>query len=219
MYGFIYITTNNITGKKYIGKRKYTPGWENYLGSGIHLRNSLLKYGRTNFKKEIIDFAENEEELALKEKEWISKFNAIESSNFYNIAEGGIGGNTYIGKTEQEIKIIGKKISLSVKGKTGNSGEKNGMYGKKHTQETIDKISSSRAGKKVDDKQREALSERTRGSKNPMAKKVVILSENGESKEFGSLQECSQYLNLSIYLIKRIAESRSAYIGFKIEIK
>ena len=50
-YGFVYITTNMINGKKYIGKRKYSTGWEKYLGSGKYLKNALKKYGKYNFIK------------------------------------------------------------------------------------------------------------------------------------------------------------------------
>ena len=37
MYGFIYITTNHVNGRQYIGQKKYDKSgkWKKYLGSGI----------------------------------------------------------------------------------------------------------------------------------------------------------------------------------------
>ena len=57
LYGFIYITTNHINGKKYIGQKRYDKNnkWKSYLGSGIHLKRAINKYGADNFSKEIIE--------------------------------------------------------------------------------------------------------------------------------------------------------------------
>ena len=47
MYGFVYITTNHVNGKQYIGQRKYDKQgkWKEYLGSGIILSRAIEKYG------------------------------------------------------------------------------------------------------------------------------------------------------------------------------
>ena len=42
MYGFVYITTNKINGKKYIGMCKSSHE-KNYLGSGKILREAIEK--------------------------------------------------------------------------------------------------------------------------------------------------------------------------------
>lgn len=90
-YGFIYITTNKINGKRYIGRKVFDTGsrWKSYLGSGDYLRNSIKKYGAENFYKEIIDIAYTNEELNKKENDWINIYNAVESDDFYNLIEGG----------------------------------------------------------------------------------------------------------------------------------
>jgi hypothetical protein len=90
-YGFIYITTNKINGKRYIGQKKYDNAsrWKSYLGSGFHLMNAIKHYGKENFFREIIDIAYSEEELNKKEEMWIKKYNAVNDNNFYNMIEGG----------------------------------------------------------------------------------------------------------------------------------
>ena len=107
-YGFIYITTNNINGKKYIGQKNYDKKgkWKKYLGSGIYLNKAISKYGKENFSREIIDYGKTREELNEKERYWIAYFNACHSDNFYNIARGGDGGWVNEGKSEEEIRKI-----------------------------------------------------------------------------------------------------------------
>lgn len=105
MYGFIYVTTNHINGKKYIGQKSYSQSnWKTYLGSGIYLNRAINKYGKENFSKEIIENCETKEILDEREKYWIDYYNAVESNDFYNIASGGEGGNTIAGYSEEQLK-------------------------------------------------------------------------------------------------------------------
>lgn len=101
----IYVTTNILNGKKYIGKEKNNN--YRYLGSGKLLRRAFKKYGKHNFKKEIIEYCVNEEQLNVREKYWIDYYNAANSKEFYNIAYGGEGGNTvnrpYKGMKKKDI--------------------------------------------------------------------------------------------------------------------
>lgn len=62
------------------------------MGSGILLNKAIKKYGKENFKKEIIeDNIKCTEQLNKLEKYYIS--NNI-NENCYNLAESGNGGNT-----------------------------------------------------------------------------------------------------------------------------
>ena len=47
MFGYIYVTENAITGKKYIGQKRgnFCPM---YKGSGVHLKEALKFYGKEN---------------------------------------------------------------------------------------------------------------------------------------------------------------------------
>ena len=85
---YIYLTTNKINGKQYIGQHKGKPD-DGYLGSGTGILRAIAKYGKENFSKEIICFCETREEADQKEKEIIAKYNAVESKQFYNNQEGG----------------------------------------------------------------------------------------------------------------------------------
>ena len=84
MYGFIYITTNHVNGRQYIGQKKYDKSgkWKKYLGSGIVLKRAIEKYGESNFAKEIIEECETKEALDDREKYWIDYYNAVNSDDF-----------------------------------------------------------------------------------------------------------------------------------------
>ena len=131
---YIYMTTNLINGKKYIGKH-YGYLDDNYLGSGKILLRAIEKYGKDNFQKEIIDISSSESENCEKEKYYIALYNACKNDMFYNIHEGGAGGYTTAGYTLEQKLELSKKFSLA------HQGAKNCMYGKHHTQKTKDKIS------------------------------------------------------------------------------
>lgn len=104
----IYITTNTINGRKYIGKdvanRKY------YLGSGKALKLAISKYGKENFIKEILAEVSTQKELVEMEKYYIKYYNACESTLFYNIAQRGLGGGAQGRKLSEKTKL---KMSIS----------------------------------------------------------------------------------------------------------
>lgn len=86
----VYMTTNLINGKKYIGcDTKNNP---KYLGSGKALLRAIKKYGKYNFKKEILEHCVDHSHLREREIYWVQHFNADTSKEFYNISHGGQGG-------------------------------------------------------------------------------------------------------------------------------
>ena len=130
---YIYKTTNIKNGKVYIGQ--HSRGSESYLGSGTLLRRAILKHGITNFQKEIIEECSTKKELNEREIYWINHFNSTDRMFGYNIAKGGDGGNTYFGKTSEEMVQIKDKISKSLTGKkaiwmANYKGEKSAKFKK-----------------------------------------------------------------------------------------
>ena len=89
MKAFVYITTNLINGKKYLGK--HNGKHEGYLGSGTILKTAIKKYGKENFKREIIKECLSDKEAYELEKELSKKWNIVSDSNWYNMKIGGEG--------------------------------------------------------------------------------------------------------------------------------
>lgn len=112
----IYITENIINGNKYIGLD--TNNDPKYLGSGLYLKRAISKYGKDNFKKTILEECTSFDELCEREKYWISYYDAVNSEEFYNIAEGGNGG--WLGHEVNEKRrqtLMGHKHSDETKEK------------------------------------------------------------------------------------------------------
>lgn len=85
MEGYIYLTTNKINGKKYIGKKTSNKFLgTRYLGSGRYLMNAIKSYGKENFRVEILEEVDKRELLTERELFWIDKLNAVEDEEFYN---------------------------------------------------------------------------------------------------------------------------------------
>lgn len=95
MYGYIYETTCNINGKKYIGMHRWSGENidQNYIGSGILLKQAIKKYKRENFSCKILEWCSTKEELSEREKYYISKVKAPINPDYYNVEDGGIGGH------------------------------------------------------------------------------------------------------------------------------
>ena len=135
-YGFIYITTNLVNGKRYLGQRSFYNGWDNYLGSGLAFKNALDMYGKENFKRNVIHICYSEEELNEVEYELSVLFNVVESKDWYNLVLGGGTSRGWHPSEETKMKIAEKaKERLSDPnnhpryGKPGLSGESNSQFG------------------------------------------------------------------------------------------
>ena len=168
MIYLIYKITNNINGKVYIGSHKTKNINDGYMGSGKYLNRAFDKNGIENFTKEILFVFDNATDMYAKEAEIVNE-DFITNENTYNLKKGGFGGFDYINatgknlygkngqpgyggenlrksKTKDRLIEQGRyneyldKISTSMK-----EGYKSGkltptFLGKKHTQDTINKL-------------------------------------------------------------------------------
>ncbi|WP_368740031.1 NUMOD3 domain-containing DNA-binding protein [Enterococcus faecalis] len=148
-YGFIYITTNNINGKKYLGQKKIDANgkWKKYLGSGIAFKKALEKYGKENFIREIIDVGYSSDELNNLEEKYTHDLDCLNDRNYYNLVHGGgtVTGLKFSKETIERLRELSLGENNYFYGKQF-FGEDNIFYGKKHTKESRRKMSQSHMG-------------------------------------------------------------------------
>lgn len=200
----IYKITNKINGKYYIGKTIYTVEWR----WKIHVTHSkreddhllfhraIKKYGVENFVLEVIDTANNENELNEKEKYWIEYYKSYLTENGYNLTKGGEGG-ALVGEALERMKKSRKGQKHSEKQKSHgyaylkgiNKGEKNAMYGKKpaNAGKTMEEFFGEEKAHKIKETIRES-------TKRGMAKseKYQKYLENFRKKYYKNPKRCSR---------------------------
>ena len=116
--GEIYKITNIQNNKVYIGQtirpveyrfnRHINDALNNILDT--HFARAIRKYGPQNFKLQVIDNAETQDELNQKEQYWIRFYDSVNKGYNETDAISKCGGNTYQSKTEKEMEVIKEKI-------------------------------------------------------------------------------------------------------------
>ena len=108
--GFVYLITNNTTGRKYIGKKlakfskttyktvklkngkkkkkkirsKIDSDWRDYYGSNIELNKDVETLGKENFTREILYYCKSKAECSYIEAREQFTHRVLESTDYYN---------------------------------------------------------------------------------------------------------------------------------------
>jgi hypothetical protein len=108
--GFVYLITNKVSGKKYIGKKlakfsktsykvvklkngnkkrkkiksKIDSDWQLYYGSNDQLNQDLLALGADNFTREILFYCKSKAECSYVEAREQFNHRVLESDEYYN---------------------------------------------------------------------------------------------------------------------------------------
>lgn len=219
----VYIHTNLINGKIYVGQTCQNPKvrWANgstYKGS-VYFYKAIQKYGWENFDHEVIASKLTQDEANHFEELLIEKLDTMNPKKGYNLKSGG--ENNLLSDS------IKQKISNAAKCRIG---DKNSFFNKHHSEETKEKIrrknkanfikennpmygvhrygeNAPMYGKSHTDETKIKMSKNNSGANNPMAKKF---NQYGIDGIFIKTWECAKYaeneLNIRAQNIIRCAK-------------
>ena len=209
-FHYVYITTNLITKKQYVGDRSCNcnPKDDKYLGSGRpYFQRALKEYGKENFLKIIIDDSfKNREEAFNAQEKYINEYNTL-VPNGYNISPKG--GHNVKECWSEESK---EKCRITQRGKTGYY--KNKFLSEEHKQHISESMKREKQGPRSI-KHRQHISESTKGKKkSPLSmehKQKLSQLNKGHNRQTG--EKNSQYgikwvYNLNSMEIKAIKKDK-----------
>jgi group I intron endonuclease len=160
-YGIIYIATNTVNGKQYVGQTRYSLKirWQLHLrairdGSTSALHQAIRKYGVEAFEIKQLDSAETLKDLNDKEVLHISQLRTLAPGG-YNLTTGG---ETRLFSVEAKRKMsmaaIGRVPSDETRAKISEAGKNRTM-----SRGIRQKISKKLQGHTVSEETRRKLSE------------------------------------------------------------
>jgi len=120
-YHYIYKSTNLKNGKYYIGMHSTDNLDDGYMGSGKNLKRSLKKYGKDNFKFEILEFLPDRKSLIEKEKQIVTE-DLVKDTMSMNLKKGGEGG--FINDIHRKKFMDAAKKSVKIALKNGRETQK-----------------------------------------------------------------------------------------------
>jgi len=196
----IYKITNIINNKVYIGQTVRTLKKrmnEHFRHNITIIDKALRKYGKSSFKIEIIDNANNIEELNEKEIYWINYFECMVPKG-YNQCYGG--GNSKGYKHKEKFK---KKMRDSKR--NAYYGINNPFYGRTHSDEQKQKWSHTRSGMK------HLTNDQIKKLRKSHHKLSVVNVDTGEI--FDSIKLAAEKYNLKDTHITRVCKGKRKTTG------
>lgn len=194
----VYIHTNKINGKKYVGItcRDVNLRWQYGKGyiNNEHFYRAICKYGWDNFSHEIIADGLSKDDACDMEIALIAQLKTQDCNFGYNITAGGEHANV----TEATKQKISKANT-----------------GRVVTKETRDKLSKLRlgkpsklAGRKLSDEHKQKIGESLIGHKHSdesiekmRANASCNISVECDGNVFKSISDCAKYYDVSLTLI------------------
>ena len=190
---YIYLITNKINGKNYVGKHKCPlkeKPWTDhtYMGSGSLLKKAKQRYGIKNFSKDILAICYSEEENCILEKSYIALYKSIGKAE-YNLTSGGELCDywNYVSaerkkelqeKDSQMMKELWKDENYRKRLSDSHKGQTSWAKGRKFSEEYKQKLSDSHKGNKVSDETKKKISMAFKGREISEYQKSQISKKN-----------------------------------------
>ena len=185
-FNYFYKIENIISGKFYYGVHATNNLEDEYMGSGVRIQRAIKKYGKENFKKEILTFFDTYDKALDYEAEIVNESLLLDAS-CYNLKQGGKGGNN--GKGEEWYKNhysqIGKIVWQNEEYKKHHI-EKQSILWKQLRKNGLKIGAGNFQGKKHDDKTKKQIGEKNsvkqRGNGNSQYGTCWITNEKENKK-------------------------------------
>ena len=167
----VYKITNLLNGKVYVGQTQRTldERINEHLHGSLYIDRIMQKYGRENFKDEIIEKCSTLEELNEREIFWIAKFNC-KFPNGYNFTDGGNQGlKGYTWSKESRAKMSAVSIIRESKRDPVEKSQtaKNGWASKTHEERLRITEPARKAAALISSEERSAIRKRAFANMTP----------------------------------------------------
>ena len=184
---YIYIATNSVNGKQYVGQSINHPHTQSSgrinahksSKSQIPFHRAIRKHGFSTFTWDVLWYPyASQDALNSIEQNFIKNLNTL-SPHGYNLGSGGKSGGSLCSKTRAKISAAhtGKKRTPEARANIA-AGNKGKNYGKSRPPEVRAKISKTLKGRKPTAEHRANLSKATKGRKFTDKQRAKISGKN-----------------------------------------
>lgn len=216
--GYIYLTTNLLNGKQYVGQHLSNCFDTTYKGSGTYIKRAIDKYGWNNFSCEIICWCSTQTQLNEAEDNYIRLLDTM-SPNGYNLKRGGSNGE-YSKEAKKNCSEAAKKhwenednrLKMSETMKKYFESEEGIKDRKKHSEFVKSYFANENNRKKMSDAQKRRFTNPEERKKTSEASKNYYANEDNR-KKMSEIKKNYYKSEEGIEHLKKYGETMKKYWG------
>lgn len=190
MYHIVYLTTNLLNGKFYVGVHSTYNLDDGYLGSGLAMLRAIKKHGKHNFKRQILHYCLTAEDTLTHEAQIVNE-QFLQQKNVYNVKLGGGCKAQYTDemkikfslawteeRKKQHSETMAKQYADGKLPHLMRGSKKGHNKGKKQSDEHIQNRTSKRIGCKNTEESKKKMSEAVSYIECPYCHKTITKTIN-----------------------------------------